>query len=472
MKRVKKMTQTKNEITITFVGDILCWKEQNDLAYDPESNKYDYSKSFKLIKKYFENSDYVVGNLETTLSGIENKYTFISETSWYTRIMFNTPNNFAEALKNTGFNLLTTANNHCMDRGVNGVLRTLRVLDKYSLEHIGTYESQAKSDTTFIKNIGGFKVAFLNYTHGINYYAHNNSIPKDKPYLVNLLARPESQAYEFGTIPCDVKLSKTKRLLYKLTGTNTTPADERIRENVLEDVKKAKKQSPDLIIVMPHIGVQYKSYPSQFSQKWIDALFEAGADVIIAGHPHVLQPMEFRTFIDNDGTKRTGFVIYSMGNFITSPLYEPTNNALASIILNLHIKKDQNDVATISSASFIPTWVQCRDNAGNLVIRTVAIYDALHNPDISEQIAEKEKEIMPSVQRDLLTLLTGSKYLHDDMKREYVLTHTDPKPWKNTEWYFSGAELITVLFKMIYIIFPLQFGIKLLRRISRASRIR
>lgn len=466
------MTQTKNEITISIVGDILCWKEQNDLAYDSESNNYNYSDSFKLIKKYFENSDYVMGNLETTLSGIENKYTFISETSWYTRIMFNTPDKFAEALKNAGFNLLTTANNHCMDRGINGVLKTLHVLDKYSLEHIGTYESQANRDTIFLKNIGDFKVAFLNYTHGINYYAHNNSIPKNKPYLINLLARPESQAYEFGTTPCDIKLSKTKQLLYKLKGTNTTPVDERIREKVLADIKKAKEQSPDLIIVIPHMGVQYKSYPSRFSRKWVDALFEAGADAVIAGHPHVLQPMEFRTIIDNDGTKRTGFVIYSMGNFITSPLYEPTDNALASIILNLHIKKDQSDDATISSVSFIPTWVQCRDDAENLVIRTVSIYDALHNPEIKGQIAEKEREIMPSVQRNLVTLLTGSKYLHEDMKVEYVLTPTDPKPWKNTEWYFWGIELFTILLKMVYIIFPLQFGIKLFRRISRVSRIK
>jgi len=464
------MTQNKNEISITFVGDILCWKEQNDLAYNPKSNSYDYSDSFKFIKKYFENSDYVVGNLETTFSGIENKYTFISETSWYTRIMFNTPDSFAEALKNTGFNLLTTANNHCIDRGVNGVLRTLRVLDKYSLEHIGTYESQAKSDTIFIKNIGGFKVAFLCYTHGINYYAHNNSIPKDKPYLINLLARPESQAYEFGITPCDVKLSKTKQLLYKLTGTNTTPVDVRIREKVLTDIRKAKEQSPDLIIVMPHMGVQYMSYPSQFSRKWVDALFEAGADAIIAGHPHVLQPMEFRTGIDNNRTKRTGFVIYSMGNFITSPLYEPTDNALASIILNLHIKKDQNDGATISSASFIPTWVQCRDNAGNLVIRTVAIYDALHNPDISGQITEKEREVMPSVQRNLVNLLTGSKYLHEDMKNEYTLTPTDPKPWKNTERYYSGIEIITAVLKITYVTFFLKLGINLFRRISRTSR--
>ncbi len=459
-----------NKITISFVGDILCWKEQNDLAYDLKSNNYDYSSSFKLIKKYFDNSDYVVGNLETTLSGIENKYTFISETSWYTRIMFNTPDSFAEALKDTGFNLLTTANNHCMDRGVDGVIKTLHVLDKYSLDHIGTYKSQADRDTVFIKNISGFKIAFLNYTHGINYYAHNHSIPKDKPYLVNLLARPESQAYEFGTTPCDVKLNKAKQFLYKLKGTDETPVDEEIREKLLADIKRAKEQNPDLIIIMPHMGVQYKSYPSQFSRKWVKTLFEAGADAIIAGHPHVLQPMEFRTIIDSNGTKRTGFVIYSMGNFITSPLYEPTDSALASIILNLHITKDQNDVATISSVSFIPTWVQCRDSTENLAIRTVAIYDALHNPDISEQIAENERKRLPSVQRNLVSLLTGSKNIHEDVKNEYILTPTDPRPWKNTEWYFAGIETFTTILKAVYMVIPLKFGIKLFRRLSRASK--
>ena len=265
-------------------------------------------------------------------------------------------------------------------------------------------------------------------------------------------------------------MNKAKQFLYKLKGTDETPVDEEIREKLLADIKRAKEQNPDLIIIMPHMGVQYKSYPSQFSRKWVKTLFEAGADAIIAGHPHVLQPMEFRTIIDSNGTKRTGFVIYSMGNFITSPLYEPTDSALASIILNLHITKDQNDVATISSVSFIPTWVQCRDSTENLAIRTVAIYDALHNPDISEQIAENERKRLPSVQRNLVSLLTGSKNIHEDVKNEYILTPTDPRPWKNTEWYFAGIETFTTILKAVYMVIPLKFGIKLFRRLSRASK--
>lgn len=460
------MNQTKNKITISFVGDILCWKEQNDLAYDIKLNNYRYG-SFKLIKKYFENSDYVVGNLETTLSGADNKYTFISETSRYTRLMFNTPDSFAEALKDAGFNLLTTANNHCMDRGVDGVIKTLHVLDNNSLEHIGTYASQADSDKIFIKNIRGIRIAFLNYTHGINFYAHNHSIPKGKPYLINLLARPESQAYEFGTTPCDVKLSKAKQFFYKLKGTDLTPVDKEIREKVLVDIKRAKEHNPDLIIVLPHMGEQYKSYPSQFSRKWVKTLFEAGADAIIASHPHVLQPMEFRNIIDSDGIKRIGFVIYSMGNFISSPLYEPTERALASIILNLHITRDQNNVANISSVSFIPTWIQFKDSTENLAIRTVAIHDALYTTNISELITENEKMMLPIVQRNLVSLLTGSKYLQEDLKKEYILTPTDLKSWKNTEWYFTGIEMLTAILKTVYTILPLKFGIKLFRRLSR-----
>ena len=464
----EQKNQGKNEITISIVGDILCWSEQNSLAYDQRTNNYDYSESFKLIKKYFKNSDYVIGNLETTHSGIENDYTFISEESWYTRIMFNTPDNLAKALRDAGFNMLTTANNHCMDRGIDGVLRTLQVLDEHGLEHIGTYNSKLERDKIFIKNIKGFKVIFLNYTHGINYYAHNYSIPKDKSYLINLLARPESQAYEFGTTPCDIKLNKAGQLIYKINGTSSTFVDNIIRENVFADIAKAKEQNPDLIIVFPHMGVQYKSYPSRFSRKWVDLLFKAGADVIIASHPHVLEPMEFRTIIDDNGTKRTGFVIYSMGNFLTSPLYEPTFKALASIILNLHVKKEHNDGATISSVSFIPTWVQCRDNSGKLAIRTVAIYDALKNSQISNEIAEKERKILPLIHQNMIKLLLGGNDIN--IKEEYFLTPTDPKPLKNIEWYFSIIEAITIIVKSIYIVFPFKSVMKNVRIIWRAYR--
>lgn len=425
------MSNIKNEITISFVGDILCWKEQNDIAYDYESDDYDYSSSFKLISKYLDNSDYVVGNLETTLSGIEKKYTYASETSPYSRIMFNTPDNFAEALKTAGFDLLTTANNHCMDRGSDGTLRTLSVLEKYSLEHIGTYRSKKDRDAVFIKNIGGFKVAFLNYTHGINYYAHNNSISIDKQYLVNLLARPESQAYEFGTFPIDMELDKIGKLKYRIFGTDATPLDEYRCREVLEDIEKVKVENPDIIIVLPHMGIQYRQYPSRFSKKWVDFLFKAGADVIIASHPHVLQPMEFKTIVDADGSERIGFVIYSMGNFITSPLYEPTDNALASVILNLHIARGQNDIATISSISFIPTWVQCRDNADNLNIRTISIYDALTDKEINRLVSETEIRKLPSIHKKLLGLLSGVKYINMDMKCEYVITPVDLKTWNN-----------------------------------------
>lgn len=442
------------KIKLTFVGDILCWEEQNNLAYDKKTNTYDYSRQFSEVKKYFSDSNYVVGNLETTFSGEALKYTYTSTENRYSKIMFNTPETFAKALKETGFDLLTTANNHTMDRGVEGVIHTLKTLNQEKLEHIGTYTSLTDRNNIFIKDINGIRIAFLTYTHGINYYAHHHRPTEEqKDYLVNMLARPESQAYEFATTPEDIsKPSFLYKLYYYLRGLSTTTEDQSLLERILQDFENVKRQNPDIIVVLPHMGTQYKPFPSSFSRKWVKIFFNAGADIVIAGHPHVIEPMRV-----GKGNK---FVIYSMGNFITSPLYDPAI-ACTSIILHLIIEKDEEGRVNIKSVEFTPTWVQCRDANGELNIRVLSSYDAYNCS--KHNLSTKEREsVMKNTQLMLKHLLGFNP--NNNIKEVYSVNPkiTSQSP-KTTNTYFILCDVIDTLKKLVYLL--LKIGAKFYRKI-------
>ena len=143
-------------IRITFTGDVMC--EHTRLNHFYSDGTYDFYPIFEDVVPVFKKSDYVVANLETPLAGKDMVYT---ERNY----SFNTPEQMAEALKKSGVNLATTANNHVLDRGLVGLERTLDVLDQNGIAHTGSYREHEKSQP-FITDIGGVRVAFLSYTYG------------------------------------------------------------------------------------------------------------------------------------------------------------------------------------------------------------------------------------------------------------------------------------------------------------------
>ena len=165
------------EIKLTFVGDIMSEKIQNELSYI--GGKYDYSNMFdKGIMEFFEKSDYVVGNLETPIAGEELKYS-------YKEYSFNTPENFLKTLKTIGIDCVTTANNHCLDRGVTGLKNTIDALVRNEIEYTGT-KVQKTSDSVLIKTLGNMKVAILSYTYGTNAVFNKQYLKRNEEYMVNI----------------------------------------------------------------------------------------------------------------------------------------------------------------------------------------------------------------------------------------------------------------------------------------------
>jgi len=341
-------TQSKDiTFTLATTGDIMCHNTNFQDAYNSSTKSYDFSYYFTDIKQYLQEADITVGNLETTLSGAKRGY------SGYPT--FNTPEILAKNLKSAGFNLVTTANNHCMDKGYSGIESTIDFLDEADLAHTGTFKSKKDQETILIKNVKGVNIAFLSFTYGTNGIA----IPKDKSYAVNLI---------------DKDLIKSQ-------------------------IELAKKQNPDLICVSMHWGIEYQTKANKEQQNLANFLFNNGVDVILGNHSHVPQQMEKRTIKLADGSTKDGFVIYSLGNFMANQNKQYTND---SAILKLQITKHKGEgKITIDKATYTPTYMYKNPNKSSKRFKIL---------DINSEIKKYEAKASGAVSKSLYnTLVTERK---------------------------------------------------------------
>ena len=345
-------TPTDTTFTLTAIGDIMCHNTQYLDAYNDETGEYDFSYVFDDISLYTKTADICVGNLETTFAGEDVGYS-----SYPT---FNTPDSLAYELKDIGVDVLSTAGNHALDKGFNGLSRTIDVLNNADISHLGTYKSKEEQDKTLIKYVKGIKIAFVNFTYGTN----GIPIPSDKPYCVNLI---------------DENLMK-------------------------EQIDRAKEEEPDIIIACMHWGTEYKTTPSSTQEQLADFLFKNGVDIILGTHPHVLEPMEKRTVTLDDGSTKDGFVIYSLGNFIADQNAEYTRD---SIILNIDITKHTDGKITIDNYEYVPIYMYKDTSKKKQKMKLLDINKNIYNYEnylddtISESLYNTLKSELSKIQKIL-----------------------------------------------------------------------
>lgn len=290
-------------INMSVIGDIMCHNSQYVDAYDYSTGEYDFSYVFEDIKKYLQDTDITIGNIETTFAGKEVGYSNYPN--------FNTPEALAYNLKDLGIDVVSTANNHSLDKGYEGLESTINFLDDAGILHTGTFKSQQEKDTILIKEVNGLNIAFLSYTYGTNGMA----IPAGKEYCINLIDK----------------------------------------DLILKQLELAKDQNPDLICVIMHWGTEYEIKQNNVQEDLANFLFENGVDIILGGHPHVLQPMEKRTITLDDNTTKECFVIYSLGNFMSAQTQENTRD---TVILNLQItKRGRDGKITINEVKYVPLYM-------------------------------------------------------------------------------------------------------------------
>lgn len=278
------------EATLLFAGDAMMHQMQLDVAKQSDGS-YSFEGYFDNVAPLIREADYAVVNLETPVS--------LGRYSGFP--MFNAPDSYVDELKEAGFDMMLTANNHTLDRHDRGLVRTVDFLDARGLDHIGTYRNAMQRDSVmpFVKDINGFKIGFLNYTYG------TNGIDIQGDVVVDYIDR----------------------------------------DRISRDISLARDGGAELVCVAVHWGDEYKLLPNSHQKALAGFLFDHGADMVIGGHPHVIQPMEMRE--DADG-KRT-LLIYSLGNFISNM---KTRDTRGGAIARVHLERDDSGKAVISSADY------------------------------------------------------------------------------------------------------------------------
>jgi len=285
------------------VGDIMSHTPQLPGAYDKASDSYNFADVFSPISDIVAEGDWVMANLETPMAGKDFGYTGYPT--------FNAPIELAQALWDTGFNILSTANNHTLDKGVTGAMLTLDHVKNIGFTTVGSARDTEEANESVIVEHNGIAMGLLSYTYGTN----GIPIPEGKEYIVNLIDQ----------------------------------------DRIIEDMKRLRQDGADVITIALHFGNEYQTQPSEEQKTLARALIAAGADIIAGSHPHVLQPYELVTAVDEQGVERQGLIIYSMGNFISNQRGESKDyGAIFRVDLRKH---NDTGAIEIKDVTVTPTWV-------------------------------------------------------------------------------------------------------------------
>lgn len=342
---------TQSSITVAFAGDIMTHGPQIRAALNAKTGTYDFNPVFKPMAKMISSADFAFGNLETTCSGKDRG----GFTGYPT---FNSPESLIPALKNAGFDVLTTANNHCMDRGFYGIQKTIENINKNSLKHTGTFADSSRKDSILYLQKNNIKLAVIACTYATN----GITVPQGKEFAVNMIDL--------------VKLSA--------------------------DIAAAKENGADFVAVVIHFGNEYQRQPSDMQKSTAQALADAGADLIIGSHPHVVQPIEQLSATYKDGSTGSAIVAYSLGNFVSNQRdrYQDSGILLQATLTK---KTGATTERLISSLDYQPVYVRKWAVSGK---KSYAILPVSENTAGSYSLSSSERSRVLQVKEELSELIT------------------------------------------------------------------
>lgn len=284
----------QQKLTLLFAGDAMQHSPQITSA--KTSTGYDYKSCFVHIKNEVRSADISVINLETTHAGKPyNGYP-----------TFSAPDEFSADLKDAGFDIFLTCNNHSADQGKKGIERTIDVLDSLKIRHTGTFKDSLQQRLFYpliiIKN--GFRLAFINYTYD------TNGMPVTAPNIVNIID------------------DKT----------------------ILDDIAEAKRFKPDMIVACMHWGEEYRRLPNNEQKRLAELMTNNGVKLVIGSHPHVIQPMEAPK---NENGQIDHVTAYSLGNFISNQKDRYTDTGA---MIKIELEKNEKGKTEITNCTYDIVW--------------------------------------------------------------------------------------------------------------------
>lgn len=355
----------ENSFRLLFAGDLILLEDQVRNGWN--GSEYDFSPLFEYTEEYISSADIAVGVFEGPMAGEAEGYS-TSNFDDGKSLTLNFPDEFAYAVKDAGFDLVTTANNHFLDKGIDAAYRTLDILDDAGLEHTGSYRSAEEKASDKIKLIekDGIKIAFLSYTYGTNGYDTEYMLNEGKfSHLTSLLTSPDSENFQ------------------------------QVRESVIQDLEAAKALSPDLIAVLPHMGAQFENYPDDYQKTWCGIFKDAGADIILCDHSHSVQPAE----ISSENGKNV-YTLYCPGNYTN--IYRE-HNGDASVLAEVYIDRETKEII---GGGIIPMYTMSSVN-GNY--RPLPVYDIMTDDNIRNYISTDD--LIRS--ENVYSHITGIMFGHD-----------------------------------------------------------
>ena len=333
---------------ISFLGDFMCEKPFLKSAY--RNGAYDFSGFLTPCCELFGKSDFIVGNLETPCDPASD----LTDDMF----IFNAPGEFLQTIKSVGINLVTTATNHCLDRGMTGVKNSIEQMDAIGLYHTGTFLHPNDKRYHVIKFSDGTKLAVLSYTYGTNYMDNKVVIPDKEFYAINYLTPlysgrnkvHDTRSYSLRArltrvIPRSLRI-RINSVLGRSSNVSFTDkiqdediSDEHLK-TIAETIRLAKSEA-DLVFVCPHFGGQFNTEPGTYVQAFTAFFQDNYIDAMIGNHPHVAQQIE--------RTPNGMIAAYSLGNIsmsLSTPYIIMDN--LPDYSIMLHFDIDNKKIIKIS----------------------------------------------------------------------------------------------------------------------------
>lgn len=314
-----------DRITVAAVGDLLFHKKLQVQAYQKKGT---FTRFWKPVEPLLKAADIAYGNLESpTAHGVSRRGRDVRDTgrrygevysAELKPLLFNVHPSVIEELVQSGFDVLSTANNHAFDRGSLGVDRTIENLEKSEMPFTGTRrKGEDDRPWSVVTKAKGFAVAWLACT-----------------YAVNVLAKGSDQV-----LSCY-----------------------RDKDQVIAEItSRVADRAVDAVILVPHWGAEDSHHVIQRQRALARAALEAGAAAVIGSHPHVVQGWEKHETEAGD----EGLIVYSTGNFISN---QRQLMQRAGIIALVELVKDNTGRARVSAAGYVPTWVVIDGNVNHRVI--------------------------------------------------------------------------------------------------------